>query len=75
MVFEVVMQYVIFNGKKFKIEGGILNLREEYIENINDIKRVKNLIILKELDLCDNFIIEMKGLENLKKIKILRFFF
>ena len=69
------MPSVFYNDKEFEVKEGRLDLHDNGIKDIADIKGLESLTDLKELILFDNEITDIKGLENLinlEKRKILK---
>ena len=64
------MPAVEFNGEKYKIKDGFLDLSLLEIADISDIKGLDKLEI-KHLELSSNEITELHGLERLKDLEIL----
>lgn len=64
-------EQVEYEGVKYDVENGKLDLRNLKIKKISDIKGLKNLKSLKYLNLGGNEISEIKDLENLTNLKIL----
>ncbi len=62
-------EQVEYEGVKYNIENGKLNLRNLKIKKISDIKGLKNLKSLEYLNLGGNEISEVKDLENLTNLK------
>lgn len=64
--------YVEFQGEKYYLEDGILNLNAKGIQNLKEIKNLANLKNIKELHLQSNNIKDIDGLENLGSLKKLQ---
>ena len=58
-------EYVIVHGKEHEIEDNKLDLSNNLIKNIAEIKGLNNLTDLQALILTGNPIKEIKGLDNL----------
>jgi len=65
------LEAVLFGGRKYYVENGILDLSRLKIADISEIEGLKQLSHLQTLDLRDNQITEIKGLEHLKNLKSL----
>lgn len=63
------MKYVVFNGKKYDVINGILNLANLGIDDITKIKNFESLKSLENLILFHNNITKISGLEKLSKLK------
>ena len=64
-------EQVEYDGVKYNVENGKLDLRILKIKKISDIKGLKNLKTLKYLNLGGNNISEIEGLENLASLEFL----
>lgn len=64
--------YVEFQGEKYYLEDGVLNLNAKGIQNLNEIQNLVNLKSIKELHLQSNNIKDIDGLENLRTLKKLQ---
>jgi len=58
------VQYVEYDGKKYTVKNGVLNLHSLGIKNITDIKGLEKINYLKSLSLYDNNIEEIEGLNH-----------
>ncbi len=60
--------YVEFQGEKYYLEDGILNLNAKGIQNLKEIKNLTNLKNIKGLHLQSNNIKDINDLENLRSL-------
>lgn len=59
------MEYIIYNNKEYRVNNFRLELYGLSITDINQISNLENLKTVKFLDLQDNDIESIKGLEKL----------
>ena len=65
------LNYVNFNGKRFDVNYGAksLTISGQNIENIKSIENLDKLDYLVELNLQNNNIVEIEGLDQLKNLQ------
>lgn len=63
--------FVVVKGKKIPVENGILEISDENVTSISEIKGLETLVNLKKLLLQHNKIKEIKGLENLTSLEFI----
>ncbi len=64
-------EIVTINSRKFAIKEGVLDLSNQRIKNILDINDLDKSVGLKQLDLSNNIISKIIGLEKLTHLEIL----